>query len=122
MTIHLPTLKKWAALKPPISARSKAKLAWRRFALVRVNGQPLAVPAKDALRWARLANVTEVELSNGHVYAQSGTSRIALKCWATNIPAEKPYDPREALHAMHSGIRDRVELWQMAGFDCAPQP
>lgn len=116
MKIHLVTLKRWAALKPPATARPKARNAWRRFALVRINGQPLAVPAKAALKWARATGVESVEINGLTLRAECGASRIALKCWADSIPAEKSYDPSkgEATVRQHGRpLLDRVSVRDM---------
>lgn len=116
MKLHPSTLKAWSRMKPPENVRGKAKLAWRRFALVRINGRPLAVPAKAACAWLRSVPNAEVALVGDTLQLSAGTSRIRLKCWAEDVPAEKPWDPRGTYYAPYQTIHDRVQaLSHMAG-------
>jgi len=102
MQIHLSTLKLWARQKAPPRIRGKHARVWRRFAIVRLNGTPVAVPAKAAVAWMRSTAVTIATVTPGAVELAAGTSRVRLKCWADDVPCEAAYRPADAYARAHN--------------------
>jgi hypothetical protein len=94
MQIHLSTLKLWARQKAPPNVGVKHARVWRRFAIVRLNGQPVAVPAKAAVAWMRSTAATVATVTPAGIDLAAGSSRVRLKCWPDDVPCESAYDPR----------------------------
>jgi len=110
MQIHLSTLKRWARQKAPAHIRGKHARVWRRFAIVRLNGQPVAVPAKAAVAWMRSTAATVATVTPGAVELASGTSRVRLKCWADDVPCEKSYTVTVTNHCSFAPIYERAPI------------
>lgn len=94
MLIPLSQALEWAAMKPPVGISARAKLAWRRFVPIELEGQRLAFPVKAALAWMRATGAESMTYDGMSLRGQLGGSRIALNVYAACIPCEEPYDAR----------------------------
>lgn len=110
MQIHLSTLKLWARQKAPAHIRGKHARVWRRFAIVRLNGTPVAVPAKAAVAWMRSTAATVATVTPGAVELAAGSSRVRLKCWTDDVPCEAAYDARRYYNWSFLPILDRAPI------------
>jgi hypothetical protein len=120
MTITLAQVAEWAALKPAVDLSARAKLAWRRFAPVTIDGLKIAFPAKAALAWMKATGATTMTLdlrfaesSQGvSVRGEHGNSRINLCVYVKAVPCEEPYD-LYTTNGGCGGVSQRCELSDM---------
>jgi hypothetical protein len=114
-TITFAQITEWSKLMPPIGISSKAKLAWRRFAVVELNDVRYAIPAKAALAWMKSAGAESMTFDYNALRGQSGNSRIILRVYTSDIPCETPYDPvaKHANELRYGPILDRCEIADM---------
>jgi len=113
----------WAKLMPPIGISSRAKLAWRRFAIVELENKLVAFPAKMAASWMKSTGAKSMNFDTRFagtaqgisVRGECGKSQINLKVYANSVPCETPFDPvAKSAYNLGSGpIRDRCEIAEM---------
>lgn len=104
----------WAKLMPPLGISTRAKLAWRRFAVVELNGIRFALPAKGALAWLKSTGATDLTFDGYALRGHHGGSRIALLAYTTSVPCEESYEARAVVGGSgHGMILDRCELADM---------
>lgn len=110
MQIHLSTLKAWSRQKAPPHVRGKYARVWRRFAVVWINGTPLAVPAKAACAWMRSTGATVAWLQADTLNLGTEDSVIRLKCWRDDVPCEESFDAHNTPNCDHRPIWDRAPM------------